>query len=312
MDIRQLRYFVTVADTGHLTRAAVQLGMQQPPLSQQIKSLEAQLGVTLFVRHPKGMALTPVGEEVLAEARLALQAFDTMAQRVACITSGLHGVLQLGMTTSAAVHAFTSQAIRTLRHEHPSVELAITEANAAGITEAVAASRLHCGFIRAVVSRPAGLVFETLAREPTVVALPVDHPLAARRPTGRHAVRLEDLHEQNMILVRRPGAPGLYADLLRRCEEAQVRPRVVEEVERMTTSLSLVAGGVGLSVVPASMQRAPAATVTYRPLASSVGLDAPLTLVYREDDRSGVAASFVQLVQRLAADAGHQGWRECA
>lgn len=300
MDIRQLRYFVTVADTGHLTRAAALLGMQQPPLSQQIKSLERQLGMTLFVRHPKGVSLTPVGHEVLCEARRALEAFDAMAQRVAKITAGMRGVLHLGVTTSAAVHALTSSVIRTLRLEHPAIEMALSEANAAGVTEAVAASRLHCGIIRAVVSRPPGLVFETLAREPTVVALPVDHPLASRRPTGRHAIRLQDLHEQNMILVRRPGAPGLYADLLDRCAQADVRPRVVDEVERMTTSLSLVAGGVGLSVVPASMQRAPAATVAYRPLASSAGLEAPLTLVYREDDTTGVTATFVRLAHRLA------------
>jgi len=312
MDIRQLRYFVTVADTGHLTRAAALLGMKQPPLTQQIKVLEAQLGVTLFIRHPKGVSLTPVGEEVLAEARHTVQTFDAMQQRIAHITSGLRGVLNLGVTTSAAVHPFTSRLIRTLRHEHPSIEMSLSEANAAGVTEAVAASRLHCGFIRAVVSRPAGLVFETLAHEPTVVALPVDHPLAARRPTGRHAVRLQDLHEQNMILVRRPGAPGLYAELLRKCEQAQVRPRVVDEVERMTISLSLVAGGVGLSVVPASMQRAPAATVAYRPLAASAGLDAPLTLVYREDDRSTITTSFVGLVRRLVAEPAHEGWRVCA
>jgi DNA-binding transcriptional LysR family regulator len=260
------------------------------------------------VRHPKGVSLTPAGQRVLDEVRPVLAAFDAMQQRVAAITSDLRGVLQLGMTTSAGVHAFTSQAIRQLRLAHPSIDMSISEANAAGVTEAVAASRLHCGFIRAVVSRPVGLVFETLAHEPTVVALPVDHPLAARRPTGRHAVQLEDLHEQDMILVRRPGAPGLYADLLHKCAQVQVRPHVVEEVERMTTSLSLVAGGVGLSVVPASMQRAPAATVTYRPLASSAGLDAPLTLVYREDDCSSVTATFVQLVRRLAGHATHDRW----
>src|SRR5688572_16675350 len=104
MDIRQLRYFVTVAEAGHITRAAALLGMQQPPLSQQIKALEAQLGVTLFTRHPKGVSLTAVGKEVLAEARHALLAFDAMEQRVARITSGLRGVLHLGMTTSAAMH----------------------------------------------------------------------------------------------------------------------------------------------------------------------------------------------------------------
>ncbi|HEY0817382.1 MAG TPA: LysR family transcriptional regulator, partial [Rhizobacter sp.] len=154
MDIRQLRYFVTVADTGHLTRAAAMLGMQQPPLSQQIKSLERRLGVTLFVRHPKGVSLTPVGHEVLAEARRALEAFDAMAQRVAKITAGVRGVLHLGVTTSAAVHTLTSSVIRTLRQEHPAIEMSMSEANAAGVTDAVASSKLHCGIIRAVVSRP--------------------------------------------------------------------------------------------------------------------------------------------------------------
>ena len=298
MDIRQLRYFAAVADTGHMTRAAERLGLQQPPLSQQIKAIEAQVGVPLFVRHPKGMWLTDAGRQFQVEAQRMLQAFDAMEQRLARIASGVEGILHVGFTSSAAAHAFTPQTLRACRSEYPGIELVLNENNAAGITEAVAASRLQCGFIRAVVSRPPGLVFETLLKEPAVVAMPLDHPLADR--SSSRGVSLAQLHEQNMILVRRSGAPGLYANLLHLCAKAGVRPNVVAEVDRMMTNINLVAAGAGLSVVPQSVQGTHAQAVVYRPLARGVKLDAPLTLVYRKNDCDGATGNFIALVHRLA------------
>ena len=127
-----------------------------------------------------------------------------------------------------------------------------------------------------------------------VFALPLDHPLSEQR-----TIRLRDLHEQPMILVRRPGAPGLYANLLAACKEAGAVPRVVAEVERMMTSLNLVAAGVGLTVVPASMKGAHEKAVVYRDLPRLAKLDAPLTLLYRADRHQGALASFVALVVEL-------------
>lgn len=298
MDLRQLRYFVAVADAGHMTRAAAELGMQQPPLSQQIRSLESQVGADLFVRHPKGVRLTDAGRQLLSEARRMLDAFEAMKQRIGRIAQGVEGTLHVGFTSSAAAHAFTPEALRACRSTHPAIELVLSEDNAAGVTEAVAASRLPCGFIRAVVSRPPGVAFETLLNEPAVVALPADHPLATVR--SRRGVRLSELHGEKLILVRRSGAPGLYANLLHLCAKAEVRPVVVAEVDRMMTNLNLVAAGAGLSVVPASMQGVHPESIVYRPLERGVRLDAPLTLVYRHDDCTGVTGSFVALVQRLA------------
>lgn len=300
MDIRQLRYFAAVATTGHVTKAAAQLGMQQPPLSLQIKSLEEKMGTTLFLRHPKGVTLTAAGRQLFVEAKRMLQSFEAMESRLARIASGVEGILHVGFTSSAAAHAFTPETIRACRTEHPSIELTLSENNAAGITEAVGSSRLQCGFIRAVVSRPPGLAFEPLLSEPAVIAMPIDHPLARQRKSSRQVVMLADLHEQDVILVRKSGAPGLYANFLELCAKADVRPRVVAEVDRMMTNLNLVAAGVGLSWVPASMQGAHPHAVVYRPLARSVGLDVPLTLVYREDDCDGVTATFVALARRLA------------
>jgi DNA-binding transcriptional LysR family regulator len=138
----------------------------------------------------------------------------------------------------------------------------------------------------------------TLLREPVVAALPLGHALVQRR-----VIRLQDLQDQPLILVRRPGAPGLYANLLDRCRECGVVPRVVAEVERMMTCLNLVAAGVGLSVVPAAMKGAHPQAVAYRPLPRDVGVDAPLTLLYRADREEAALANFIALVGELAGGA---------
>jgi DNA-binding transcriptional LysR family regulator len=298
MDMRQLRYFVAVARAGHLTRAAEALGMQQPPLTQQMKRLEAELGLLLFERHPKGMRLTEAGQALLADAERLLADFDALRQRLRERASGERGTLAVAFTSSAAAHAFTPRALREMRQHHPGVELRIDEDHAAAVTDAVAAGRLHAGLIRVPVAQPPGLRFEVLLREPVMLALPADHPLARQR--SNRALGLRALHGEPLLLVRRPGAPGLYAKLLELCARAGVQPRIVAEVERMMTNLNLVAAGAGLSVVPASMCGQHAGAVVYRPLAASVRLDAPLTLVTREADPSPLTRLLAERLRTLA------------
>jgi DNA-binding transcriptional LysR family regulator len=306
MELRHLRYFQAVAEAGHMTRAAAELGIQQPPLSQQIRALETQLGMVLFVRHPKGVRLTDAGRLFLVEARRILGDVSAMERRMAMVARGEQGELSVGFTSSAAAHRFTPEALRACRAQYPDIRLAIRENNAAEITEAVAAARLHCGLLRVPVARPPGLVFETLLREGVVVALPIDHRLA-QAPKGRARskaplppLRLLALRDEGLILVRRPGAPGLYGNLLALCESKGFRPRVVAEVDRMMSSLNLVAAGEGVSVVPASMQGAHPHAIVYRPLAAPSRLDAPLTLVCREADMGGPTATFIALLRRIA------------
>jgi DNA-binding transcriptional LysR family regulator len=298
MDLRQLRYFAAVARTGHLTRAAETLGMQQPPLTQQIRRLEAEAGLALFERHPKGMRLTEAGCALLADAERLLADFDALRLRLHERSAGERGTLALAFTSSAAAHAFIPRALREMRQHHPGVELRIDEDHAAAVTDAVAAARLHAGLIRAPVARPDGLQFETLLREPLMFALPADHALAAR--PAHVPVPLRALQGEPLILVRRPGAPGLYASLLELCARAGVQPRIVAEVERMMTNLNLVAAGAGLSVVPASMCGHHAGAVAYRPLPPSVRLDAPLTLVTRSADPSPLTHVFAERLRALA------------
>jgi DNA-binding transcriptional LysR family regulator len=304
MDLRHLRYFIAVADSGQMTRAAHELGIQQPPLSQQIRALETALGTVLFRRHPKGVALTDSGRLLLGEARRIVADVSALEAQMARVAKGLVGTLSVGFTSSAAAHAFTPATLREYRGRYPDVEVVLSEHNAAEITEAVAARRLHCGFLRVPVAQPPGVLFETLLTEPVVVAVPIDHRLA-RMPAARRAPFAPlDLHDENLILVRRPGAPGLYANLLALCESAGARPKSIAEVERMMTSLNLVAAGAGVTVVPASMQGAHPHAIAYRPFRREVRLDAPITLVSHEGELNRSATMFMALARSIA-----QGWK---
>jgi DNA-binding transcriptional LysR family regulator len=187
--------------------------------------------------------------------------------------------------------------LRACRRSHSGIALELSESNAAEMTEAVASSRLHCGLLRVPVAQPESLVFEALLQEPVVMALPSDHPLAA----STAPLSLGELQNESFILVRRPGAPGLYANLLALCRAQGFEPRIATEVDRMMSNLNLVAAGVGISVVPASMQGVHAHAITYRALLKSEPLNAPLTLVYRRADCVGPTRDFVLLARKIAA-----------
>jgi DNA-binding transcriptional LysR family regulator len=213
---------------------------------------------------------------------------------------GEQGALSIGFTSSAAAHAFIPEALRSVRKQYPGIGLELSEDNAAALTEAVADNRLHCALLRVPVSQPEGMVFETLLREPVVVALPLDHALAQRRAGSAKILTLEDLRNESFILVRRPGAPGLYANFVALCEEQGFRPRVVAEVQRMMTNLNLVAAGAGISIVPASMQGIQKNAIAYLALNEGQRLDAPLTLAWRKEDLSGPTKTFVNLLRKIA------------
>lgn len=300
MDLRALRYFAAVAETGHMTRAAEQLGIQQPPLSQQIKSLERTLGLQLFKRHPRGVTLTEAGRLFQIEARRLLDDAEAMRARMKRVAEGQAGVLRVGFTSSAAAHRFVPDALRAFRQAHPGVELQLREANAAGLTDALVSGRLHAALLRRPVAQTEGLRFDTLLREPMVAALPIERAEALSARSRKRGLPLKRLCEDPLILVRRPGAPGMYADLLALCHAQGLAPRVAAEVDRMMTNLNLVAAGVGVSVVPASMAGVHAHAVAYLPLEGCDALDAPLTLVWREGEDSLPAKQFHALLHQRA------------
>ena len=276
MDLRHFRYFVAVAEEGHLTRAAARLHIQQPPLSMQIRALETELGATLFKRSARGMELTQAGAAFLSDVRAILAAVDQAARRARDVSRGLQGRLALGFTTSAILHPIVPQIVRTFRATYPGVELELHEDNAAALTEKLVTRKLAAAILRSPVSRPAELAFEELLREEMLVVLPMDHPLGRKtRP-----LRLRELDGEPLILVRQSGAPGLYSDVLAACRAAGFSPKIAAEVPHMLTNVNLVAAGAGISLVPESVSKVYAQHVRYCRLVGRPALVAPLTLAY--------------------------------
>lgn len=191
MELRHLRYFLAVAEEGHMTRAAARLGLQQPPLSQQIRDLEKELGTELFVRLPRGVQLTSAGEEFLMETRAVLNRIEQAKLQVQAAALGQRGRISIGLTTSASLHPGTARLLRAFVETHPQVSLSLHADNAAGLTEALLREEVQVAIIRAVVGRPSELNFEQLATEGMVIALPAKHPLARGKASGARTASAE-------------------------------------------------------------------------------------------------------------------------
>jgi DNA-binding transcriptional LysR family regulator len=307
MELRHLRYFLAVAEERHITRAAARLGLKQPPLSQQIRALEKELGTTLFTRLPRGVALTAAGQGLLEDARALLSAVERAASRARAAAMGQPGRILIGLTTSASLHPVVTRALRAYADGHAAVSLDLHASSAAGLTEALLREEVQVAIIRAAVARPAALVFEKLAQENMLIALPAKHHLVKRRASGAHApISLRALAGERLILVRRHAAPGMYGNVLEACHRSGFAPLVVAEVEQMLTGINLVAAGVGISLVPASIREIRQQGVVYCPVLDAPSLVAPLTLVYRRGEAEPIVTDFIELSRKLAKD-GREG-----
>jgi DNA-binding transcriptional LysR family regulator len=198
------------------------------------------------------------------------------------------------------LHPFVRRILRAFRDAYPEIELALDEGNAAELTRAVEAGRMAAGFLRIPVARPPGIMFLELLQEPLLVVLPAAHKLAC----GTMPLDLRALAEERFILVRQPGAPGIYENVIQACRAAGFAPKVVAEVPHMLTNVNLVAAGAGVSIVPASMQEIGFQDVRYRTLRPEHALAAPLTLVCLTGNDDPILVNLVALAQGLAASEG--------
>src|SRR5579862_8063932 len=158
MELRHLRYFVAVAEEGHITRAAARLGLQQPPLSQQIQALETELDAQLFHRKPRGVELTDAGRALLTDARAILAQVEHAVATTRRTARGEQGRIAVGFTSSASFHPFVVRAIRSYRDAYPLVSLALEEGGTAELVEAVRRQQLDAAFIRTPVGDAPELV----------------------------------------------------------------------------------------------------------------------------------------------------------
>lgn len=303
MELRHLRYFVMVAEERHFTRAAARLNMQQPPLSQQIRALEDELGFELFKRHPKGVDLTAGGQVFLQEAQDILARVKEGSLKASRAAHGIEGQLSIGFTSSAAAHPLIPRIIRAYRERFPGVAVSLKEGSAQQLTESAIDGSVDIGILRAPVSRHQSIAFYRLLNEEMLLTLPVGHRLLAGHQAGKEppVISLLDLADEQFILVRRPGAPGMYANLIKACLNAGFNPRVAFEVERMLTNVSLVAAGAGISIVPASMRDVHKESVVYCRIADAKPrLHAPITLVCPSFNPQPPLRNFVALSQELS------------
>jgi DNA-binding transcriptional LysR family regulator len=297
MELRHLRYFVAVAEEEHMTRAAARLSIQQPPLSQQIKALEEELGVTLFTRLGKRIQLNAAGKLFLSDAREILTRAEEAKKRVRRFDLGEEGRMRVGYTSSASLHELTPGIVRAFRAAHPLISLEIEEGAAHDLLSALEEERIDAAFVRSPVTNYATLESITLVQENMVVALPIQHPLATLAAGG---LRLQDLEHESFILYRQVNGSGIKDMLLEVCREAGFEPQAVEEVHRIIAAIQLVAAGLGISVVPQSLSSIQPNNVVYRAFEPPTAVTVPLNLAYRRNVDAQSIKRFIALSKALS------------
>ncbi|MFT4074272.1 MAG: LysR substrate-binding domain-containing protein [Asticcacaulis sp.] len=266
IDLRHLRYFMAVAELRHFGRAAERLHLTQPPLSRAIAGLEADLGVQLFERRPRDLALTPAGEQLLRDSRLVLDTVETARRNARLAALGESGEVVLGFMMHAT-HTVVPDLVRRFTARYPHIQLGLRETVPNRLVEALNAGRIDAGILFPV-ARVAGLETRRLFRDRLCAVVPHDHELAARPMIGR-----EDLRDAPLIVTPVETAPALRNAVAHYCGEAGFLPRVAMEVQLQQTIVSLVAEGLGVGLVPESMQKLPMPGVVYRPLDDAPVID---------------------------------------
>ena len=243
MKLRQLRQFVTLAETGNFHRAAEQLHVAQPPLSVSIRKLEQELGAALFDRTTTGVRLTAEGEAMLADARLALNHADQCRQAVDDVRQGLGGVLRLGIIGSAT-YVLLPEFIPRLRRQFPKIRLELTEATSYEILEGLKSRRFNAGMVRYPMHDAGELALQPLEHDAFVLAVSRRSPLASRE-----RIALREVAEEPFIMYPHDRVPGLFGLAMMRCQYSGFTPRVEQEAMQIQTIVSLVAAGLGVALV---------------------------------------------------------------
>ena len=288
MEIRQLRYFVMVAETRHFGQAAERLHMAQSPLSQAIRQLESQIGATLFVRTTRRVELTAAGEAFLRDAERILESVEAAQARVQLIGAGSAGLLRVGATGLAALRQLP-QLARIAARETPGLVLRfepdlLTPAQELALDE----DRLDLAVLRPPLRR-AGLSSRLIVRERLVLAVPESSRLAGGEP-----VRLAELRDEDFVVYAVPDSV-VNAAVTHACMGAGFLPRRRHEVAHTSVMLTLVAAGLGVALLPESATALRVEGVRFEPVAEDVRID--LALAWRTDDRSPALARLLEALE---------------
>lgn len=248
MELRQLKYFLVLAEELHFSRAAQRLAISQPPLSVAIRQLEEELGAQLFERTSKEVRLTAAGLHLRGQAQDIMAQAQRVRQDMRAIAQGIQGSIRLGFVGSS-IYRGLPEALESFRARHPLVRIDMLELNSAEQIVALHHERLDLGLLHATRT-PAGLESHTLVSEPFMACLPAGHALASQSE-----LRVRQLSSERMVLFSREVSPDYHQQIWQICQSEGFTPELHHEVRHWLSVLSMVSLGQGVSLVPACLQR---------------------------------------------------------
>ncbi|MEP0879766.1 LysR family transcriptional regulator [Funiculus sociatus GB2-M2] len=290
MELRHLHYFIAVAEELHFSRAAQRLHISQPPLSQQIRDLEDELGVKLFERTKRHVQLTEAGKVFLERSYGVLVQLEQAIEATQRIGRGEVGRLAIGFVGSAT-YTVLPDILSAFRAQFPAVELRLHELTTTQQIQALHDKQVDVGIVRSAIVEP-GLSVECILQESLVLALPATHPFSAQTK-----VSLSTLADESFILFPAKMGPIFYEQIINMCQQAGFRPKVAQEAVQMQTIIGLVAAGLGIAFVPASLQNFHRSGVIYRSLQEQTPKTG-LYLTWRQHDSSPVISAFLSLARK--------------
>jgi len=290
IELRHLRYFLAVSEELHFGRAARRVHISQPPLSQQIRQLEADLGVELFYRTRRKVELTEAGRVFASEARLILEQVEHATGLVQEANRGKLNRLVAGC--SPANSHFAVRIINTFAETHPEVHVVVKSLATPQQVEAIRNNRIDLGLLTLPVDGE-GLAIESILRERLVVALPKHHPLANRK-----RINLRALGSETLIIFPLYMSPGRYQLITGLCRRAGISLHVVHEVDNIYTMLDLVGAGFGVSLMRASVQEIRSSGVVFRELLHSPSVET--AVAYRRENNSELVRKFIETARQEA------------
>ncbi|MBD2090655.1 LysR family transcriptional regulator [Microcoleus sp. FACHB-1515] len=293
MELRQLHYFLAVAEELSFSQAARRLNMAQPPLTRQIRQLEQELGVQLFERNSRRVELTEVGGVFVEEARHILGQVERSIQTAQRAGRGEVGRLTVAFEGSSAYDIIPTS-LKNYREQFPDVELIVVGLTTDQQVEALHKGEIQVGFVVPPLQQAEGLIVETVLEEPLVLALPEAHPLAAQAK-----VKVRSLADQAFILGQRNTGCGWYDQVIALCRRSSFSPRVVQEVSEMQVLLGLVAAGLGVAVVSGAAKQFQRSGVVYREL-QPASPEVSLAIAWREGDASVTLPAFLEIVRSVS------------
>ena len=279
MDIHKLRAFIAVVEESNISHAAVRLNMQQPPLTRIIKSLEEELNAQLLKRLPRGVEVTEAGKVLYKEALAILAHAQLIPKRVQDISLGVEGQINIGFTNSVGLHPFLPALLRNFRETFPRVSIHLEEDGSSSLIDSISNEKNDIVFLRKPAPIGLGLTSLHVLDEPLIVALPNNHPLAEQA----EPIHLLDLEPHDFVLYRRLAGQDLFDNILASCYQAGFSPKIVQEAPRLTSSLNLIAAGIGLSIVPEAIRDFWNKQIVYKALKANNPCIAPIYAVYKEN-----------------------------